>query len=149
MSIEQKTSMMKRITNYSNDFAHYLNEAEWVKYTEYFILAMITIIIVVDLFLAFNNIEEDTISEVLQNWAYSRFFVITWAWGVLAGHLFLTRATPIFNSPNPIVILLGLTTIILLAGFFNKTIVALPMQVVLLIMGAIAGYLLWPQSPVV
>lgn len=142
MSINQPTSWIEQI-------AININASKWVVFTEKFILAILALVIVVDLFLAFNNIKEDTISEVLQNWAYSRFFVITWAWGVLAGHLFLTRATPIFNSPNPIVVLLGLTTIILLAGLLNKTIVALPMQVVLLILGAVAGYLLWPQSPVV
>ena len=59
----------------------------------------------VDLYLAFNNIKEDTISEVLQNWAYGRFSVITWAWGVLAGHLFLTRVNLLFDSSNPILVL--------------------------------------------
>ena len=141
MSINQQTSWMKQM-------AVNINASKWVIFTEKFILAILVIIIVVDLYLAFNNIQEDTISEVLQNWAYRRFFVITWAWGVLAGHLFLTRANPLFNSPNPITVLLGLTAVILLAGLFNTTILALPAQVVLLILGVIAGYLLWPQGPV-
>lgn len=141
MSINQQTSWVKQI-------ALNINASKWVVFTEKFILAILAIIIVVDLFLAFNDIKEDTISEVLQNWAYSRFFVITWAWGVLAGHLFLTRATPLFFNPNPIIVLLGLTLAILLAGLLYTNIVALPIQVVLLILGAIAGYLLWPQVPV-
>ena len=125
-----------------------INASKWVVFTEKFILAILAIIIVVDLYLAFNNIEDDTISQVLQNWAYKRFPVITWAWGVLAGHLFLNRADPLFNSPNPIVVLVGLTAAIFLLGFFNTTILVLPVQVILLILGVLAGYLLWPQGPV-
>ena len=148
MSIEQKSPMMKQIANYINNVAQYIDEAEWVKYTEYFILVMIAIIIVVDLFLAFNDIKEDTISEVLKRWAYSQFFVITWAWGVLAGHLFLPREDPLFPDHSSLIVLLGLTFAILLAGLFNKNTVAIPIQVILLILGTVAGYLLWPQSPV-
>lgn len=125
-----------------------LTNNKWVVFTEKFILALIGIIIVVDLFLAFNNVEEDTISEVLQNWAYRRFFVITWFWGVLAGHLFLTNSTRYFSPSVSIPVLLGLTLILLLAGFFYEGIVPLSVQVILLIFGTIAGYLLWPQAPV-
>lgn len=83
MSINQPTSWIEQT-------AININASKWVVFSEKFILAILALVIVVDLFLAFNNIKEDTISEVLQNWAYSRFFVITWAWGVLAGHLFST-----------------------------------------------------------
>ncbi len=120
----------------------------WVMFTQKFILVLIAVIIVVDLFLAFNDTEGDTISNVLRNWAYQRFFVLTWVWGVLAGHLFLTSAGPILSPSAAILVLLGLTFVLLLAGFFYTDLIGVPVQVVLLVVGAVAGYLLWPQSPV-
>ncbi len=141
MSTDQQASAVKQL-------ALNINSSKWVIFTEKFILTIVVLIIVVDLFLNLNDVKEDTISEVLQNWAYSRFFVITWAWGVVAGHLFVARANPLFSSPSPILVLLGLTLAILVTGLLYKNIVTVPTQVILLILGTIAGHLLWPVSPV-
>ena len=138
-----QTTRMKRaamqIAVFSNN--------RWVLFTQKFILVIIGVIIVVDLFLAFNETEGDTISNVLRDWAYRQFFVLTWVWGVLAGHLFLTNANPIFAPSVSILVLLGLTLVLFLAGFFYKTL-GVPVHAALLVVGAVAGYLLWPQSPV-
>ena len=141
MSTDQQASAVKQL-------ALNINSSKWVIFTEKFILTIVVLIIVVDLVLNLNDVKEDTISEVLQNWAYSRFFVITWAWGVVAGHLFVARANPLFSSPSPILVLLGLTLAILVTGLLYKNIVTVPTQVILLILGTIAGHLLWPVSPV-
>ncbi len=120
----------------------------WVMFTQKFILVVVGVIILVDLFLAFNRIEGDTISEVIKEWAYRRFFVLTWTWGVLAGHLFLSRSDPILGAHASVLVLLGMTLALLLAGLFFRDLVGLPMQVGLLLAGTVAGYLLWPQTPV-
>ncbi|ELS02588.1 hypothetical protein Xen7305DRAFT_00023030 [Xenococcus sp. PCC 7305] len=141
MSINEQTPLIKQL-------ALNINASKWVVFTEKFILVVFVIVIVVDFFLAFNDVQEDTISEVIQNWSYSRFFVITWAWGVIGGHFFLARATPLFSSPSPLMILLGLTFLILVAGLSYKAIVPIPAQLILLILGTAAGHFLWPVSPV-
>ena len=125
-----------------------LSSNRWVMFTQKFILVLIAVIIVVDLFLAFNDTEGDTISNVIRDWAYRRFFVLSWVWGVLAGHLFLTSVGPILSPSAAILVLLGLTLVLFLAGFFYTDLVGAPVHVVLLVVGAVAGYLLWPQSPV-
>lgn len=115
----------------------------WVEYTEYFILSIILIIIVVDLFLAFNNQPGDTISEVLIREAYNKLSVLVWAWGVLAGHLFLGRSEALLGGLS-IPILLALTLVFLLIGLFVRE--NIYYQSILLIFGALAGFLLWPQE---
>ena len=125
-----------------------LAENKWVIFTQKFILVVVGLIVAVDLFLALNDVKGDTISEVLKGWAYRRFFVLTWAWGVLAGHLFLTKATPVFSPPGNIWVLLGITAVVLGAGLSYKAVVGVPIQLALLLAGMGAGYLLWPQSPV-
>lgn len=125
------------------------SQNKWVMFTQKFILVLIGLIIVVDLFLVFNQTDGDTISNVIRDWAYRRFFVLTWIWGVLAGHLFLTRAASIFAPPVSILVLLGLTLVLFLVGFFiYKDLVGVPVQLTLLVLGVVAGFLLWPQSPV-
>ncbi len=124
-----------------------------VFFTQMFILIIVGVIIVVDLFLAFNETEGDTINDVLKSWAYERFFVLTWGWGVLAGHLFLTRASSILPPSSAILLLVGLTGVLFLIGLFSRVlglpkVVGVPVQVVLLVVGIVAGYLLWPQKPV-
>lgn len=124
------------------------SEKKWVAVTQKFILVMVGVIIVFDLFLALNDERGDTISEVMKEWAYRRFFVVTWAWGVLAGHLFLTHPAPVIAPPWNIWLLLGLTVVLLGVGFGYRGIVGVQVQLVLLVAGVIAGRLLWPQAPV-
>ena len=123
-------------------------ESRWVIFTQKFILVVVGVIVVVDLFLAMNDVRGDTISEVLKAWAYQRFFVLAWAWGVLAGHLFVTRESALLSAPWNIWLLLGLTAALLAVGLGYKPLVPVPAQVVLLLAGAAAGHYLWPQVPV-
>ena len=85
----------------------------------------------------------------MKEWAYRRFFVLSWGWGVLAAHLFLTSESSIFPRQISILVLLGFTLALFLAGFFVKGVTNLPLQLILPILGTVAGYLLWPQQPVV
>ena len=69
---------------------------------------------------------------------------------MLAGHLFLTNAHPFLASNIAILLLLGLRLVLFIIGrFFYGRLVGIPVQLVLLVLGIIAGYVLWPQTPVV
>ena len=122
-------------------------QAKWVLFAQYFILVMVGLMIIVDLILVFNKATGDTFSNVLRDWSYRWFFVITWIWGVAGGHLFLSNPDPIFPQTISIPILLALTAVLLIGGLYFKGIVNIWVQVVLLVLGIIAGYVLWPQSP--
>lgn len=139
-----KTSWMKQAGQGIAAFS----SNKWILFTQKFILVIIGIIIFVDLYLAFNEIEGDTISEVIKEWAYRHFFVLSWVWGVLAGHLFLTSDKYLFSQPVSILVLLGLTLALLLFGLLTRGVMSVQLQLVLLILGTVAGYLLWPQRPV-
>lgn len=117
--------------------------------TVYFILVLFAIIIAVDVYFAFiDEFDNNTISNVLRDWAHSRFFVLTWTWGVLAGHLFLPRAggDGLLGNPWSILTLLALTLALLLVGLFvHKIEFGARWQIALLLVGTAAGHLLWPQ----
>jgi hypothetical protein len=123
-------------------------ENRWVIFTQKFILVIVGVIVAVDLFLALNDVKGDTISEVIKGWAYRRFFVLSWAWGVLAGHLFLTRNAAVIATPWNIWLLLGLSVLLVAVGIGYKGMVGVPIQAALLVLGVAAGYLLWPQAPI-
>lgn len=127
-----------------------MNVSFWIRFTEIFISVILSIVIGVDLILANNGVANDTISEVIRTWVYTKgWFVATWAWGVLAGHLFLTRSEPIFENPDPRFVLLGITLLVFILGVPGIIKASFSLQVVLLVLGIIAGYLLWPQDPVI
>ena len=142
--MSEQSSMLTQVAQQVSRFA----KNPTVIFTEKFILSIVLLIIVVDVFLAFfNNVEDDTVSEVLQGWAYNRFAVLSWAWGVLAGHLFLARVTNIFdNSALAISVLLIITLLLFLVGFVSQINSSVIAQLFLLIAGTVAGYLLWPQN---
>ncbi len=141
---QQPPTMMKRAAMQ----VAALSQKPLIILVQKFIIGIVGLVVVVDLFLYLNDTPGDTISNVLRDWAYERFFVVTWAWGVLGGHLFLTNPNPPLGSTLSIVLLLALTLALFVAGyFFFKGPIPVAVQAVLLLLGVIAGYVLWPQGP--
>ncbi len=95
----------------------------------------------------------DTISEVIHtNAVWDRYFVLTWIWGVMSGHLFLARKKSAKTVPEGIAILLLIliSVIIQCLGFFVEIptegeTLNLEMHILFLVIGTVCGYFLWPQ----
>lgn len=113
------------------------------------ILIVITLsILILEVFLSLNNIEGDTISGIISEWAYGRNFFITFAWGIVTGHLFLGSKSPLiddnFMSVLVVVILACITVIV---GCKRKSAkVTWVIQAILLISGAIIGHFTWSMN---
>ena len=71
-----------------------------IETVEHIIVVVIAFLILFNIYLNYNKIENDTINEILKNWAYSKYFFITFIWGVLGGHFFL-------GSPRPYLAVIG------------------------------------------
>ena len=122
-----------------------------VQLTQYVVVITAFGLIVYDIYLYANK---STISEVMHaNSVRGQYFVLTWLWGVLSGHLFLARDARAKTVPEgiAILILVLISTIIFSLGFFvpvpeKGESLNLEMHVMLLSIGTICGYLLWPQK---
>jgi len=108
------------------------------------ILVIVTSILVVfDIYLYLNKTEGDTISNILKNWVYDKFFFISYLWGVLAGHFFLGTKTLIFPNTYSLLIVINIALILLLIGMVLKKKVKPLGQMALLIFGTGIGHFFW------
>ena len=116
----------------------------WViKFTQAFVIALILILVFLDIIL--YSKEEETISEIISNLAYGNWFVFSWVWGVLAAHMFFTRQSrAVKNETTAILLIIGLTALVYFSHFFinGDSIIT---QLVFLVLGAVAGFYIWPQ----
>jgi len=120
-----------------------------IKTVEYIVFGIIGFLILFNVYLNFNKIKNDTVNVILKNWAYSKYFFITFIWGVLGGHFFLGTRTPIFGSNwwLPVVLVIILVAILvfigkrLAKGFSIKR----RYQLLLLIAGLLYGHFFWSQ----
>ena len=108
------------------------------------LLVIIAIIILFDIYLYLNKTKGDTISNILKNWVYGKFFFITYFWGVLAGHFFLGSYKSFFgNTGWNLLIILEISLILLTFGVFFKVKIRPTGQILLLLIGLSVGHFFW------
>ena len=104
--------------------------------------------IILETFLSFNNIKGDTISGIINRWAYGKNYFITLMWGIVTGHLFLGSKNPILEDNTVSVIVVAVLAIIVaILGWkvkFSKN--NYIFQAALLIIGLVLGHLLWSMN---
>lgn len=120
-----------------------------IKTVEYILIAIIGFLVLFNIYLNFNKIENDTINVILKNWAYNKYFFITFIWGVLGGHFFLGTKSPLFGSNwwIPVVLVIVIVFILILIGkkFKSDFVLQQRYQLVLLITGLLYGHFIWSQ----
>lgn len=113
-------------------------------FIEELFLWVIGILILFDIYLYLNKTKGDTISTILKNWVYGKFFFITYIWGVLAGHFFLGSNNSFFNNSSwNLFIILEITIILFTYGMFLKIKMNPGGQIILLLIGLSVGHFFW------
>ena len=115
--------------------------------TQIIIVAVIMLLILWDIYLFIDD-QKENVSMVIRENAKGKLFVITWIWGLLSAHLFVSKKESYRNIPEHIaIIILSLISIIIfLLGQYIPKEIPQYMQLIFLFFGAIAGYFLWPQT---
>lgn len=106
--------------------------------------------LILEIFLSLNDIEGDTISVIIREWAFSRNFFITLAWGMVTGHLFLGSKSPIIEDNTlSVVVVALLVSVAALVGCKLKTFkINTVIQLILFVGGAIIGHFIWSMNDV-
>lgn len=120
-----------------------------IKTVEHIVIGLVGFLVLFNIYLNFNTIKNDTINVILKNWAYTKYFFITFLWGVLGGHFFLGSAKPVFGSNwwIPVVLVVFIVGLLFIIGkrldksFVLKT----QYQILLLISGVFYGHFFWSQ----
>lgn len=120
-----------------------------IKTVEHIVLAIIGFLILFNIYLNFNRVENDTVNVILKNWAYKKYFFITFVWGVLGGHFFLGSSNPVFGSnwwiPVIVIIILIIGLIIIGKKTSIQPKVKRRYQFLLLLLGLMYGHFFWSQ----
>ena len=115
--------------------------------TQFVIIVVVLFLIMWDVYLYIDD-QEENISMVIREKARGKLFVITWIWGILSSHLFVSKKEKKWTIPEPVAIsiLLLISIIIFLLGRYIPNEIPQYMQLIFLFFGAITGYYLWPQA---
>lgn len=115
--------------------------------TQLVIILIVLAFIMWDIYLYLDD-QKENLSEVIRENAKGKRCIITWVWGILSAHLFVSKKERKRNIPEhiAITILLLISIIIFLLGRYIPNEIPQYMQVVFLFFGAITGYYLWPQT---
>ncbi len=120
-----------------------------VKIVEYIVIGSIGFLILFNFYLNFNKVENDTINVILKNWAYSKYFFITFVWGVLGGHFFLGTEIPVIGCNwwlPPVLLVLIVAFLIWIGRHLDRSFVLLrSYQLFLLLSGILYGHFIWSQ----
>jgi|SRR5690606_17446885 len=120
-----------------------------VKTVEYIVLGIIACLMALNIVLNFNRSKNDTVNVILKNWAYNKYFFITFFWGVLGGHFFLGSRMPLFGSNwwIPVVLLVIIVVIMIRIGrrLPSTYILKRRYQIILLLSGVLYGHFIWSQ----
>lgn len=120
-----------------------------IKTVEHIVIAVVGFLVLFNLYLNFNKIENDTINVILKNWAYKKYFFITFFWGVLGGHFFLGSTQPVFGSNwwAPVVLLILIIFLMIFIGqkLNRTTVLKRRYQLFLLVTGVLYGHFFWSQ----
>lgn len=104
-------------------------------------VAVAVFVVIVEIFLYTKKVDGDTISNIIRDWVYGKWFVLSFAWGVLATHFFLTGPRPAQYAVGWMIIG-AIVLLMILAGWFFKPRMTPFTQAGLLIFGVLASFLL-------
>ena len=105
--------------------------------------------LMMEICLNLNDIDNDTSNMILLQWSKGKLFIIPFALGAIAGHLFLGTQNPAFkmaNSIYPVVILFAISIISILISYlltFKRTKRFLS---ALLVLGVLYGHFFWSMN---
>lgn len=123
-----------------------LSNLDFPSFVRVFIIAIVAIIIIVDIFLYFNDKENDTISNTIRDWVHDdgHYFIIL-SWGILGGHFFLGTYLFIGAIPTYLSVLIAIISIFIAYLFFQKKDIKIGLfgQISILAVGVIIGHFFW------
>lgn len=97
-----------------------------------------------DVFVATNEVKDDTISEITRDLSHY-LYVVPYALGGIMGHFFLNKKDLGEGRPNRFKTWLGTVLFVFVLSFFLPNLHY--MNTAMLIAGFVIGAFLWPQGP--
>lgn len=132
----------------------YLNDQKFIKRVQFTLIVLFILLIALDIYLALDKTKNNTISDIIQNYADSGLFVLTYFWGALAANIFFTRKSPqLINPLAGTIIVIAIAILMILFNIepkvsdmwtnikYNLSVYSISMT-----LGLLVGLLFWRQE---
>lgn len=137
-----------------NLLKQFLNNTHLIKRIQYVLIAMFILLIALDVYLAVDSIDDNTISSIIKNNTDNGFFVLTYFWGAVAANLFFTtRGLKLVSPTVGTIILITIAFIIiafnvgeLLTDFMLDHYQGIYRYSISMVLGFVVGLLFWRQE---
>lgn len=136
------------------DFSKILNDKRLIKTIQYVLISLFIVLVGLDIYLALDKIDDNTISMVILNNTDNGLFVLTYFWGAIAANLFFTtRQLPLVSPVVGSIILVALSFLIPLFDLepkLNAYLVdhnyGLSVYSISMSLGFLMAYIFWRQQ---
>lgn len=119
-------------------------------------LAVITLFIL-EIAAKLNDVPNDNVNIIIREWAYNKFYFITFFFGVVAGHLFLGGTSRLIDCKKlglamecgifDVLVVAGLSLLLLIIGLiFQKKRTSKTFQVIIFVAGLLVGHFVWSMN---
>ncbi len=145
--------MVKETT--TSQLSELINDTKFIKKVQYVLIVLFLIIIALDIYLALDAIDDNTISNVIKDTTDNGFFALTYLWGAIAANLFLYSTKPSgFSSGVGFIIVVLIAILIFIFNieqfvdsFFIKHQYNISIYIISMSFGLLVGWLFWRQKP--
>jgi|GEM_PF-1336973 len=111
------------------------------------LLALLIFLMGLEFFLNTNDVAGDTVKARLREWAYGKYFFVTFLWGVLTGHFFFGSENPIIKKTEWSVLAIVLMSVLLMIwGRYLKNPLKAKHQLGLLLFGVLFGHFFFSMN---
>lgn len=137
-----------------NLLKQFLNNTHLIKRIQYVLIAMFILLIALDVYLAVDSIDDNTISSIIKNNTDNGFFVLTYFWGAVAANLFFTTRGLKLVSPTVGTIILVAIALIIIAFNIGELVTDFMLNhyhsiyrySISMVLGFVVGLLFWRQE---
>ncbi|GGD09048.1 hypothetical protein [Hyunsoonleella pacifica] len=121
------------------------------------IVLAVLILFALEIIAKLNNVPNDNVNELIRQWAYDKYYFITFCFGVISGHLFLGITYRWFDCQTlginldcgifDVLVIAVLVSIFLISGLVSKFKTSnVFFHFLLLICGLFAGHFIWSMN---
>ena len=132
----------------------YLTDQDFIKKVQFILIALFVLLIGLDIYLALDKTDNNTISYIIQNKTDNGLFVLTYFWGALASNFFFTRKSPqLINSTWGSILVISLAILMILfnieprvSSLMFKINYSISIYSISMLLGVLVGLVFWRQQ---
>ncbi len=136
------------------EFKTLISNEKFVKKVQYILIGLFLFVLALDVYLALDGKENNTVSNIIKDKTENGWFIITYFWGAVAANLFFIRFNkPIVNGTVGSIIVIGIALLISIfnveshaTNFITSHEYSFSVYFLSMIFGVIIGLLFWRQG---